>query len=111
VLKAAADGLRAELRDYDMAGRHGGEEFTVLAPGADAAQALDIANRIRASIAASTAACGGDAVTASIGIACYPAHGIEVRELFAVADATLYDAKRAGRDLALVAPELVPVSL
>jgi diguanylate cyclase (GGDEF)-like protein len=101
ILKAAAEGVREELRSYDIASRHGGEEFAVLASGADATQALMIANRIRARIAERSAQ-SGVAVTASVGIACFPAHGTEVRELFAVADTALYDAKRAGRDIAVM---------
>jgi diguanylate cyclase (GGDEF)-like protein len=102
VLKAAAEGVQSELRGYDMASRHGGEEFAVLVDGTDAAQALAIANRIRARIAANTGLLGVP-VTASVGIACFPAHGTEVRELFETADMALYEAKRAGRDIAVVA--------
>ena len=51
-LRAVTDALRSQLRDYDLAGRFGGEEFAVLLPHARESDALNVAERLRAHIAA-----------------------------------------------------------
>jgi diguanylate cyclase (GGDEF)-like protein len=103
--------LSNELRDYDTIGRFGGEEFVAVLPDVDAAGAVEIAERvrrriraIRTSTLASTVAIASDApLSASIGVSCYPEHGIEVDQLLRAADAALYRAKRGGRNRVEVA--------
>ena len=104
VLAAVAAVLRAEVRDGDLVGRFGGEEFVVLLSGAGGEDlevgALVVAERIRDRVARLRPAVpGGPArVTLSAGIATAPRDGHDLDALVAVADAALYAAKAAGRD-------------
>jgi diguanylate cyclase (GGDEF)-like protein len=100
-LKAAADALAAELRDYDMVGRFGGEEFVAMLPGVDGTAGVAAANRIRERIAGLLVSTNGEGavrLSASVGVACYPTHGDELGRLLHAADAALYAAKKAGRN-------------
>ena len=105
VLKEIARTLTSQLRDYDLAGRFGGEEFTLLLPQTRAVDAIRIAERIRSTIAGLPIIAPGTAgaervqVTVSIGVAALDA-GAERKfsELMAAADAALYRAKSCGRD-------------
>lgn len=99
VLAAVADLLRSELREVDVLGRFGGEEF-VAALSADAALARSIAERLRRRIAEHVIDASGVPVrvTASIGIATLGQDGTDPTELLTAADAALYAAKTAGRN-------------
>jgi diguanylate cyclase (GGDEF)-like protein len=105
VLKEIANTLNTLLRDYDLAGRFGGEEFSLLLPQTRAVDAFRIAERVRANIAAlsiiAPGATGGERVqvTVSVGVAALDAGSKrELSELMAAADAALYRAKAGGRD-------------
>jgi diguanylate cyclase (GGDEF)-like protein len=105
VLKEIAHTLRTMLREYDLAGRFGGEEFALLLPQTRAVDAFRIAERIRSVIAGlpiiAPGATGGERVhvTVSIGVAALDAGSKrEYAELMAAADAALYRAKGCGRD-------------
>ena len=105
VLKEVANALSSLLRDYDLAGRFGGEEFSVLLPQTKAVDAFRIAERVRASIAAlniivpATAGAERVQVTVSIGVAALDAGSRrQLAELIAAADAALYRAKACGRN-------------
>jgi diguanylate cyclase (GGDEF)-like protein len=105
VLKEIAHTLRTMLREYDLAGRFGGEEFSLLLPQTRAPDAFRIAERVRAAIAGlpiiAPGATGGERVhvTVSIGVAALDAGSKrEYAELMAAADAALYRAKGCGRD-------------
>ncbi|HVT67385.1 MAG TPA: GGDEF domain-containing protein [Trebonia sp.] len=102
VLRAIADTMTGVLRDYDLAGRFGGEEFVMLLPQTRATDALRIAERVRSHIARlPIGAAGGERVpvTVSIGVAALDAGSRrELTELLAAADAALYRAKASGRD-------------
>ena len=100
VLRSLAGELRQQVRDYDVVGRFGGEEFTVLLPRTDAPEAMRIAERLRRS-AGTMAIAAGEAqvrVTVSIGIAVLGQHGRDLFELLAAADLALYRAKDGGRN-------------
>jgi diguanylate cyclase (GGDEF)-like protein len=115
-LKAISDTLVAFLRDYDLVGRFGGEEFAFLLPQTSPVDAYRIAERIRAYIAAMPIDTG-DAlgsgpvnVTVSIGVASLGAlwdtgGASHLTDLLAAADAALYRAKRDGRDRVCVITE------
>jgi len=105
VIKEIAHTLNTMLREYDLAGRFGGEEFAVLLPQTRAVDAFRIAERIRSAISAlciiAPGATGGERVhvTVSVGVAALDAGSRrEHAELMAAADAALYRAKRCGRD-------------
>jgi diguanylate cyclase (GGDEF)-like protein len=90
------------LRDYDLAGRFGGEEFVLLLPRTRAVDAIRVADRVRGRIAALPLhAPGGEPVqvTVSVGVAALEGGcRRELKELMAAADAALYRAKRGGRN-------------
>lgn len=92
--------VSANLRVEDLAGRFGGDEFTVLLPNCRTlVHALTIARRIRSSIASGVDLCGEHvAVTVSIGIACSAIDAESPASLLRDADAALYRAKQNGRN-------------
>jgi diguanylate cyclase (GGDEF)-like protein len=105
VIKEIAHTLHSMLRDYDLAGRFGGEEFSLLLPQTRAVDALRIAERVRANIAGlciiAPGASGGERVhvTVSVGVAALDSGSTrEFPDLMAAADAALYRAKAGGRD-------------
>ena len=104
VLVEAARRLSKPLRGGEMAARHGGEEFVLLFPGADAARAGAAAERLRALLADAPfeTSAGPLALTASFGVASVEPGGTRrtpgPAELLARADAAMYRAKQAGRN-------------
>lgn len=87
------------LRDGDLLGRIGGEEFAVLLPRADRPNAERIAERVRSSVSSTAFQCDDRAVQLSVSIGAAAYDGVVMfADLFSVADAHLYDAKRGGRD-------------
>ncbi len=100
VLKKVADITQSQLRKGDEVGRWGGEEFLVVCSETDVAQACQVADRLRETIAG--AAWHGMKVTASFGIA-KRQEGELLGSLFERVDKALYEAKRAGKNCAKVA--------
>lgn len=103
VLRDVAQLLTETIRGNDIVARYGGEEFLVLLPETDDAGAESFAERIRVAVEAHefNSAAEGSVLklTASIGVAVFPAARIEsVEDLFARADAALYRAKADGRN-------------
>lgn len=102
VLRAVADAMRDEVRDYDLCGRFGGEEFVVLLPDTNLAGAVEIATRLCARIrglrAAGMTPYGGLRLSASIGVAMFPDTGNELDEILLAADNAMFAAKDSGRD-------------
>jgi diguanylate cyclase (GGDEF)-like protein len=102
VLRQIGRCVPSALREYDLAGRFGGEEFVLLLPHTRAVDAFRIADRVRCRIAdMALRAPGGELarVTASVGVAALDAGSCqELNELLAAADAALYQAKRDGRN-------------
>jgi diguanylate cyclase (GGDEF)-like protein len=85
------------LRGADVAARYGGEEFSVLLPSTNTEEAEAIAERVRRHVEESKFP--KRKVTVSIGIATLNGQLNTVRALIAAADAALYEAKRAGRNI------------
>ncbi|WP_295972235.1 diguanylate cyclase [uncultured Xanthomonas sp.] len=101
LLAAFGQLLAGLVRPEDIACRYGGEEFTVILPGAAADVAQRRAEQIRAAVANLQVQHQGQAlppVTVSIGVAAYPDHGRSTEELLRCADAALYRGKRSGRN-------------
>jgi two-component system cell cycle response regulator len=102
VLRELSVLLRHEARSVDLVARYGGEEFVVVLPQTGEEGAVAFAERLRERIASHEFRGHGNAplsLTASIGVATFPAPGVESPEhLFARADAALYRAKADGRD-------------
>lgn len=104
VLQRIGAVIKAALREDDIAGRLGGEEFAVLLPDTPQAAACDIAERLRAAIAQVNVS-AEHRVTASIGVACASANDTELDTLLSGADKAMYRAKATGRDrVAVVEP-------
>jgi diguanylate cyclase (GGDEF)-like protein len=108
-LRAIIDPIHAELRQSDVIGRYGGEEFVVILSSADAAAAAPIAQRILERVAAVRVAGFGEpiTVTCSIGVATSDTLGIWGEPLLAQADAAVYVAKRSGRNQIHLAPPVL----
>jgi diguanylate cyclase (GGDEF)-like protein len=115
-LKEVARTLTVFLREYDLVGRFGGEEFALLLPQTKPVDAYRIAERIRAHIAAMPIDVDGGMdepvrLTISIGVAALGVKwdsstgGSQLTELLAAADSALYRAKQGGRDQVCVITE------
>jgi diguanylate cyclase (GGDEF)-like protein len=104
-LKAIIGPIQAELRQSDVIGRYGGEEFVVILSSADAAAAEPIAERIRSRVADVSIEGYGAPIrlTCSIGVATSDMLGVWGEHLIARADEAVYVAKRAGRNRVEVA--------
>ncbi len=109
VLSAVADALRSEVRDRDLVGRFGGEEFVVLLAGSHGGDDTDleaVADRIRRRVAAlrvEIPTADGPLTIAglsiSVGGAVHSGGAADLRELLQIAATALYSAKRAGRNM------------
>ena len=104
VLKSLSAILLADVRTEDVACRYGGEEFLILLPKMPLAAALERAEIWRATIERLSIDRAGVAIrfTISLGVAAYPGHGKTPDELTRCADRALYQAKREGRNRAVV---------
>jgi diguanylate cyclase (GGDEF)-like protein/PAS domain S-box-containing protein len=100
LLQLLAERILFFIRDNDVVGRWAGEEFLCVLPNTDLHSALNIAERLRQIINEQAFILDGQEmfISASIGIANYPLDGKNPEELFCTADATLYEAKRKGRN-------------
>ncbi|WP_408638965.1 GGDEF domain-containing protein [Nocardiopsis suaedae] len=100
ILHAVATTLDGQLRPRDVIGRFGGEEFVVLLPETDLADACKVAERLRRRVSALRPLVDGVPidVTVSVGVALLHVHGDDLVDLMALADLALYRAKDAGRD-------------
>lgn len=107
VLKEVSKVLRGQLREYDVAGRYGGEEFVLLLPGTSKPEAYMVAERLRDAVSQTvidiTKVCKEGAVkavsvTISIGISEYDKKQTP-EEFIMNADKALYQAKTSGRNV------------
>ena len=105
VLRVVADRFRAQLREGDLIGRFGGEEFAILLPRTTGPEAGRVADRLRGHIADAPIAVsdGRDepilvSITVSVGVAERASARQDLDELLAAADAAEYQAKDNGRN-------------
>jgi diguanylate cyclase (GGDEF)-like protein len=103
VLSDAAHLLRDQLREVDVVGRYGGDEFVILLPETRLPTARVVAERLRRSIARAEFAVDGDGshhvkLTASLGVAQYTEDCADIDALLDRADQALYRSKQAGNN-------------
>ncbi|HEX5338562.1 MAG TPA: diguanylate cyclase [Gallionella sp.] len=101
VLKKLAEVCLGSLRDVDIVGRIGGEEFAVLLPETGREQAMEAAERLRAALAAAQVSLSGGLplhFTVSLGVVTLNDKGINIDTLLNRADQALYRAKNEGRN-------------
>lgn len=100
LLRKLAEVLSKDLRQTDLIARYGGEEFAVILPETSKAEALQVAERMRAAVESKVNEGGPwkQTVTVSIGVAVFPEDGRTAEQLLAAADAAMYVAKRQGRN-------------
>ncbi len=101
VLKEVAQLIHSALRDADLFGRTGGEEFAAVIMETDGAGAIEVAERLCATVAGAAIVppeAGRIQVSVSIGLAQLRGRSIGFNHLLMEADAAMYDAKQAGRN-------------
>lgn len=101
LLAGIASRIRTVARAGEAPYRYGGEEFTLVLPGAGRATAVAVGERIRSAVADSPFSVGNDQnikITCSVGVASLPGDGVDAHRLVSAADAALLRAKRLGKD-------------
>ena len=102
LLKSMASLLQSCVRDGELVGRYGGEEFLLVMPGTDGEDALAAAERVRSQVASQAFPNGESqplgSVTISGGVATWPIDGRGIAEVLHHADEALYAAKHGGRN-------------
>lgn len=107
VLRHTAERIKAAVRDFDMVGRFGGEEFTVILTNADMTLARVIAERIRQDVAETPFHAKGHIIEVTISLGVAMLRPGETREaILERADVSLYKAKQTGRNRVVVAEDL-----
>lgn len=106
-LAAASAALRSALRESDLAGRYGGEEFLILLPDTPLDGAVVLAEKLRDEVALVTVPGVDRAITASFGVASFPDDTPDGDMLVRMADRALYAAKALGRNCVVTSAELL----
>ena len=101
VLMEMATIILSSVRDTDVVARYGGDEFVVILPESNVESAAFVAERVRSKIERNVFTGGRGLrlkLTASFGVATFPAHAQSPQQLVASADAAMYEAKAAGKN-------------
>jgi diguanylate cyclase (GGDEF)-like protein/putative nucleotidyltransferase with HDIG domain len=110
VLAGIAKIIRETIRDYDIAGRFGGEEFMIGFPETGAVQAQVIAERVRMAIELAEFEVPTSPtpikVSMSLGLACFPQDAVTLENLIHEADVAMYEAKHQGRNRLVCAADV-----
>lgn len=110
LLAIFSDIIRRSVREADIPVRYGGEEFLILIRDLDIMLAKNVAERIRRQLEKQRIYIGDDSggkrVTVSCGIAQYPAHSDNIKEVVEMADRALYKAKELGKNRVLTYDEI-----
>jgi diguanylate cyclase (GGDEF)-like protein len=110
VLRWVARAMEDGRREVDRVYRYGGEEFSVMLPETGWPEALEVAEKIRQSVASAEVSLEGSevplGVTISMGVAAYPHDGMNMGDLVKAADEALYVAKQSGRNIVVAYSDL-----
>ncbi|MGH8641264.1 MAG: GGDEF domain-containing protein [Burkholderiales bacterium] len=106
LLQQTVECIQGRLRQTDLIARYGGDEFVALLPETPCNGAAGVAERIRKSVEATPLVTRDHRVstTVSIGIACYPNHGVDFESVLEKADQAMYASKAAGKNCVTVSP-------
>jgi diguanylate cyclase (GGDEF)-like protein len=106
--------IRETVRDFDIAGRFGGEEFAIVLPEVTVEEARAMAERLRAAVETAWFSVPDNStqlhVTMSVGVACYPIDAEAATDLIHRADIAVYQAKLNGRNCVVCGSD-IPQSL
>jgi diguanylate cyclase (GGDEF)-like protein len=105
VLAAVGDVLGSQMRASDFVGRYGGEEFVALLPATDREGAYHLAEKLREAVSELMIPALDLRVTASFGVASYPADAGDADTVLRAADRALYSAKEKGRNRVEIAQQ------
>ncbi len=110
VLREVARAMNTSKREVDRVYRYGGEEFAVLLPETDLAEALEVAEKLRRIVADARVEVEGEPeplrTTVSMGVASFSDDSMSPGQLVSAADEALYSAKNSGRDRVVARAEL-----
>jgi diguanylate cyclase (GGDEF)-like protein len=109
VLRDIAYELRKRLRSFELVYRLGGEEFLTVLPGIDLQAGLEVAERLREAV--EQARPTDIPITLSLGVSAARGAEVDYDTLFKAADEALYEAKHAGRNRVVAAPQQGPVEV
>lgn len=114
LLSLFADIIKQNIRKTDIPVRYGGEEFMILIRELDIENAKTVGDRIRRQLEKQRIFIGSDEnkkrVTVSCGVAQYPKHSCDIREVIECADKALYHAKEIGKNIAVAYDEIGAVN-
>jgi diguanylate cyclase (GGDEF)-like protein len=104
LLKMVSESIDDTLRDSDIIARVGGDEFIIMLTDTDSTRAKDAAERIKRTICSTATVVEGNTITAtvSIGIASYPDDSNDLNEIMKLADKSLYQSKKGGKNMVTV---------
>ncbi|NJP06100.1 MAG: GGDEF domain-containing protein [Chloroflexaceae bacterium] len=115
MLRIVGNALRQHTRSSDITCRYGGEEFTVVLPGASIEISQQRAEQLRRAISTLSIEHNGQVlgpITISLGVSAFPQHSSNADDLVKAADIALYQAKVQGRNRVMVSdqqPEMLPM--
>jgi diguanylate cyclase (GGDEF)-like protein len=100
LIVSISETMRMELREEDMLARFGGDEFVAFLPDTSCNEAYRIAERMRIRISELPIHYEGHSITITVscGVACFPEHGDDLREIMKKADRALYSSKNNGKN-------------
>lgn len=101
VLKEISNVFITTLRDSDIIGRYGGEEFVIVMPEIDKKSSLNALKRLLHNVEKNKISLSSNdflSITLSAGVASYPDDADNVTDLFIISDERLYNAKRQGKN-------------
>ncbi len=105
MLKELSAILKKQLRKPDQLFRYGGDEFIAMIHNCESKKGIEVAERIRADVEKRKFFMQNKElrITLSIGVATFPEHGKEKREIIQMADEAMYHGKKAGRNAVFLA--------